>query len=75
MPQAPAPATLLESISQSGQKQSSGEAITLIQHAQQLIEQGADIKVRGAEGLTPLHWTVIAGMDTRDKRLSNVIWN
>ena len=68
--QAPAPATLLESISQSCQKESSGEALALIRHAQQLVEQGADVKARGTEGLTPLHWTVIAGMGTRNERLS-----
>jgi ankyrin repeat protein len=74
--QAPASATLLESISQSGQKQSSGEALALIQHAPLLSEQGADVNARGTEGLTPLHWTVIAGMDTAsrlvpDKHYSN----
>lgn len=68
--QAPLPATLLETIRQSCQKERADEALALIEHAQQLVEQGADVKARGTEGLTPLHWTVIAGMDTRNERLS-----
>ena len=66
---APLPGSLLESVRQSCQEEKSGEALALVEHASQLIEQGADVKAAGPQGLTPLHWTVIADMDKTHEQL------